>query len=255
MTPADQGLAALREAAAPYLTPAGQDLTPAGPGDVAITADPWINEQAQRVLTFGLPKLPAVRRFDPSQPRGPDGQWIGLDLPDVGNLFGGDAWGERFDNELDERSVAGFAAVALDNGETQVAFDRGNDRYVLFEGDSDTMRSFADFVASMHDDAQSMDGSEENDDNGLVDSLPWSDDASVSVGYDVAGDFRITHADGHGNEVAFPELSSQEVGQLVEALHEMAQAAQDEAEQTRSSQAPNMRRVRRILDALPDLQE
>lgn len=53
--------------------------TRTGYGTVAISADAWINERAQGILTAGLPALPLLpgetRRFDPSQPRDEHGRW------------------------------------------------------------------------------------------------------------------------------------------------------------------------------------
>lgn len=196
---------------------------------------------------------PELRTFDPHQPRRPDGEWAGLNLPDVGNLFKGDAWGERYDNTIDERSVGPFVAIGLEGGETQFAFDHGSDRLVLAETDANGMRSFADLLQRARDDADAMDGTEENDDdNGLVDDLSWDEDDTISIGYDAAGDFKITKATGE-DWTNLPELSDEEIGQLIEALHDMAQVAEDDEYESRSL-APNMARAARILKRLPDLQ-
>lgn len=50
-----------------------------GYGMLAITANTWINERAQEILTHGLPPIPAMpgemRRFDPTEARDEHGRW------------------------------------------------------------------------------------------------------------------------------------------------------------------------------------
>lgn len=219
-----------------------------GYGTIAITGDTWINERAQEVLTRGLPRLPPlprpprllVRRYNPSQARGHDGKWIsiggGVDVPNFGALYklGNFEEYDRTYGVFDESSVSvggdySFAAISMLNGDTQIAVDTKSHRYVLADTGVAGMRDFADtlerMLESYHDaDQEKLDSAGPGE---LVDHQTWDD--TIQVGYDVAGDFRITGED-TGEEVPLPELSPEQVQQLIDALREQADNAEQQEE-------------------------
>lgn len=224
-------------------------LTVGGYGMVAITGDAWINERAQEILTHGLPRLPKlprpprllVRRFDPSQARDPrNGKWIsiggGVDVPDLGALFSLDNFVEydKHYHVFDETSVDiggdySLAAISMKDGDTQIAVDTKSHRYVLADADADGMRSFADTCEKMLDSFDKIDQAD-LDSAGpgeLVDHLTW--DGTIQVGYDAAGDFRITATDTE-QQVPLPELTPEQVQQLIDALIEQADNADKQEE-------------------------
>lgn len=100
----------------------------AGYGTVALSGYEWLDERAQRVLTHGLPDLPAepqVRRFNPTEPRDSEGRWS--------NGPGGGAAGvlkdalklaEKIDLKSDERLIASSKVDGESGGIRMALIDR-----------------------------------------------------------------------------------------------------------------------------------
>jgi hypothetical protein len=170
--------------------------------------------------------------FDVHEPRDHHGKWIdigGVDVPDLGalhNLDNFDLYESTYDVH-DESSVDGFAAISMTNGDTQVAFDSDTHRYVLADTDPQGMRDFADTLDHMLESYHTVDLNEAGKDTSpgeLVDYETW-DDGDITVGYDASGDFKVTHTD-TGHEVNLPELTAEQVTELIDALREQADAAE-----------------------------
>lgn len=180
------------------------------------------------------PRLTAA--FDVHQPRDHDGKWTdigGVSVPDLGALHKLDNF-DSYDNTYevnDEVSVDGFTAISMTNGDTQVAYDTDSHRYVLADSDSDGMRDFADTLEHMLESYEQTDLDEAGQDAGLgefVDYETW-DDGDIRVGYDAAGDFHVVSAD-TGHEVNLPELTADQVEELIQALRDQADEAESLSE-------------------------
>lgn len=190
-----------------------------------------------------LPRLPRllVREFNPAlHPHDPrNGRWIsiggGINAPDFGALYKLDNF-EEYDKTydvFDESSVNvgdfSFTAISMQNGEAQLAVDTESHRYVLSDTDAAGMRDFADTLEKMLEsfegiDQETLDSAEPDE---LVDYLTWDD--GIQIGYDAAGDFRITTTD-TDEQIRLPELTPEQIQELIDALIEQADNAEQQEE-------------------------
>jgi len=179
----------------------------------------------------------AMRRFDPHQARNSHtGEWIhiggGVDVPDFGALYNLDDFDnyEKLYDVYDETNVEGFTAISMLNGEAQIAFDTESHRYVLADTDAAGMRDFADTMERVLESYDQIDFDDlgEVEPGELVDYLTWKD-GEIQIGYDQAGDFRITSTD-TDTKVPLPELTPEQVQELIDALREQADNAEEQEE-------------------------
>ena len=181
----------------------------------------------------------ALRHFDPTQPRNPHtGEWVhigdGINVPDLGGVFDLDhfeKYEELYHVSDESKNIVGFTAISMKNGEAQIAFDTDTHRYVLADTDAPGLRDVADTLETLLDEYENrfdpMDGTEYRPGD-LVDYFDTADGA-IRIGFDQAGDFKITATDS-GNKIDFPELNPDQVRELIDALHEQADNAEENEE-------------------------